>query len=104
MTKTYRYFNILKHFDDSTTVWFPNIYFLIQLSIQDGNVLFNNELNTFYLWIYDVRHMVEDQSDSERGNPLHGLFLQISSKESVICTIPQTGQYIPRTLLQVRDH
>ena len=29
----------------------------------------------FILWLYGVRHMVTDHSDSERGNPLppHGL-------------------------------
>ena len=25
-----------------------------------------DSLNTFYLWLYDVGHMVKDQSDSER--------------------------------------
>ena len=33
-----------------------------------GNVLFNDALNTFYLQLYGVRHMVKDHSDSERGN------------------------------------
>ena len=33
-----------------------------------GNVLFNDALNTFYLRLYGVRHMVKDHSDSERGN------------------------------------
>ena len=32
-------------------------------------VLFNDALNTFYLRLYGVRHMVKDHSDSERGNP-----------------------------------
>ena len=42
---------------------------------KEGNVLFNDTLNTFYLWLYGVRHKVKDHSDSERGNPLppHGL-------------------------------
>ena len=31
-----------------------------------GNVLFNNTLNTFYLRLYGIRHMVEVHSDSER--------------------------------------
>ena len=45
------------------------------------------------LRLYGVRHMVNDQSDSERGNPLptHGLLFSIDSKGSFICTIPQTG-------------
>ena len=30
--------------------------------------LFNNALNTFYLRLYGIRHMVKDHSDSEKGN------------------------------------
>ena len=33
-----------------------------------GNVLFNDTLNTFYLQLYGVRHMVKDHSDSEKGD------------------------------------
>ena len=60
---------------------------------KEGIVLFNNALNTFYLRLYGVRHMVKDQSDSEKGNPLppHRLLLSINSKGYFICTIPQTG-------------
>ena len=60
---------------------------------KEGNVLFNNTLNTFYLRLYGVRHMVKDHSDSEKGNPLppHSLFFPINSKGSFICIIPQTG-------------
>ena len=44
--------------------------------------LFNDALNTFYLRLYGVRHMVKDHSDSEKGNPLppHRLLLSINSK------------------------
>ena len=55
-----------------------------------GSVLFNDALNTFYLRLYGVRHiMVKDHSDSEKGNPLppHRLLFPISSKGSFICTI-----------------
>ena len=50
--------------------------------------LFNDALNTFYLRLYGVRHMVKYHTDSERGNPLppHGLLFPISSKGSFICT------------------
>ena len=60
---------------------------------RERNVLFNDSLNTFYLRLYGVRHMVKDHSDSEKGNPLppHRLLLSINSKGSFICTIPQTG-------------
>ena len=70
------------------------IFFLIiRLNERERNVLFNDALNTFYLRLYGVRHMVKDHSDSERGNPLppHRLLLSINSKGSFICTIPQTG-------------
>ena len=55
--------------------------------------LFNDALNTFYLRLYGVRHMVKDHSDSGKGNPLppHRLLLSINSKGSFICTISQTG-------------
>ena len=60
---------------------------------KEGNVLFNDALNTFYLQFYGIRDMVTDHSDSERGNLLlpHGLLFLISSKGSFICTILQTG-------------
>ena len=65
-----------------------NIFFPLE-----RNVLFNDALNTFYLRLYGVRHMVKDHSDSEKGNPLppHRLLFPINSKGSFICTIPQTG-------------
>ena len=67
----------------------------------EGNVLFNDALNTFYLRLYGVGHMVKNHSDSERGNPLppHGLLFPISCKGSFIRIIPQAGQHIPRPLL-----
>ena len=63
------------------------------LPVRERNVLFNDALDTFYLRLYGVRHMVKDHSDSEKGNPLppHRLLLSINSKGSFICTIPQTG-------------
>ena len=68
---------------------------------RERNVLFNDALNTFYLRIFGVRHMVKDHSDSEKGNPLppHRLLLSINSKGSFICIIPQKGYHIPRPLL-----
>ena len=44
---------------------------------------FNNILNTFSLRLYGVGHMVKDQSESDRGNPLpplHRSLFLISSK------------------------
>ena len=77
-------------------LYLPYSYLLscnIYITRKEGNVLFNDALNTFYLRLYGVRHMVKDHSDSEKGNPLppHRLLFLISSKGSFICTIPQTG-------------
>ena len=49
---------------------------------KEGNVLFNDALNTFYLRLYGVKHMVKDHSDSEKGNPLppHRVLFPINSK------------------------
>ena len=66
---------------------------LIYFKEKKGNVLFTDALNTFYLRLYGVRHMVKDHSDSEKVNPLmpHRQLLSINSKGSFICTIPHTG-------------
>ena len=71
--------------------WAKNESFIV--GRKEGNVLFNDALNTFYLRLYGVRHMVKDHSDSEKGNPLppHRLLFPINSKGSFICTVPQTG-------------
>ena len=73
----------------------------LNIFMKEGKVLFNNALNTFYLRLYGVRHMVKDHSDSERGNPLppHRLLFPISIKGSFICIILQTGLHIPQPLL-----
>ena len=33
---------------------------------KEGNALYDDVLNTFYLRLYGVRHMIKDHSDSER--------------------------------------
>ena len=38
------------------------------ISHKEGNVLFNDALNTFYLWLYGVRHMVKNHSISSKGS------------------------------------
>ena len=66
------------------------------LNIQEGNVLFNDALNTFYLWLYGIRSMVKNHLERKRENllrPLKELFFPISSKGSFIRTFPQTGLY-----------
>ena len=50
---------------------------------KEGNVLFNEALNTFYLRLYGIRHMVEDHSSSKIANLLlssHRLLFLINNK------------------------
>ena len=65
-----------------SVIWVSSFTFNNSDRRKEGNVLFNDALNTFYLRLYGVRHMVKDHSDSERENPLppHGLLFPISSK------------------------
>ena len=55
---------------------------LITIQHENYNVLFNDTLNTFYLRLYGVRHMVKDHSDSEKGNLLlpHRLLFQLTAR------------------------
>ena len=68
--------------------------------------LFNDALNTFYLWLYGIRHMVKDHSDSEKGNPLppHRLLLPISSKGSFICTFTDRIAHTMAFVTPVVEH
>ena len=68
--------------------------------------LFNNALNTFYLRLYGVRHMVKDHSEIWRGNPLppHGLLFPINRKGSFICTIPDRIAHITAFVTPVVEH
>ena len=38
--------------------------------MKEGNVLFNDSLNTFLIRLYGVGHIVKDHSDGEKGNAL----------------------------------
>ena len=75
-----------------------------RFSSKEGNVLFNDALNTFYIWLYGVVHMVLDYSESERGNllpPLYRLLFLISSKGSFICTMPEVAHTVAFVILVV---
>ena len=68
-----------------------NVHRQFLLGKKENFFLFNDTLNTFYLQLYGVLHMVKENSDSERGNqlPPHVLLLPNSSKGSfIICIIP----------------
>ena len=47
-----------------------NTFYLRLYGRKEGNILFNDALNTFYLRLYGVRQMVKDHSDSERTDAL----------------------------------
>ena len=63
-------------------------------------------LNTFYLRLYGIRHMVMDHSDSEKGIPLppHRLLFPINSKDSSICTIPDRIAHTTAFVTPVVEH
>ena len=76
---------------------------------KEGNVLFNDPLNTFYLRLYGVGHMVKDHSDSERGSPLlpHGLLFQISTDRIAHTTsfvTPVVEHWVEREITQWVHH
>ena len=54
----------------------------VDLRLKEGGiVLFNNTVNTFYLWLYDIRHniMVKDHSDREREREREMFYLPTHS-------------------------
>ena len=53
--------------------------------MKEGNVLFNDALNTFHLRLYGVDYMVN------RLPPVNEVLFPISSKGYFSCTILQTG-------------
>ena len=68
--------------DNDTIVKTKYIYYSLtgvdlRMRERERNVLFNDALNTFYLRLYGIRHMVKDHSDSEKGNllPPHRLLI-----------------------------
>ena len=62
--------------------------------MKEGNVLFNDTLNTFYLWLHGMSPMVKDHSENEGGNPLlpHGLFFPLVIAARVLLYAPSYRQ------------
>ena len=54
---------------DRSNVLTTELHLASYFNVKEGNVLFNDGLNTFYSRLYGVRNMVNDNSDSEKGNP-----------------------------------
>ena len=57
-------------------------------------MLFNDALNTFYLRLYGVGHIVKDHSDSKRGNLLqpHGLLFYMHRQDSTYHSLCYTSR------------
>ena len=55
------------------------------------SVLFNDILNTFYLRLYGVRHMVKDHSDSERAISRSNQCSTTGVTKVVVCSILSLG-------------
>ena len=70
---------------------------------KEESALFNDTLNTFYLRLYGIGHMIKDHSDSERGNtlPPHRLLFPISSKAFVT---PVVEHWLEREIAQWVHH
>ena len=80
---------------------FNKIFLYPIIRRKEGNVLFNDALNTFYLRLYGDRYMVKHPTLPER-KPAASTWatLPVWQQGSFICTIPQTGWCIQRPLLQ----
>ena len=75
---------------------------LSYVSFQPGSTTgVTKALNTFYLRLYGVRHMVKDHLDNERGNPLppYGLLFSICSKGFFYASSHRQDKHIPWPLL-----
>ena len=57
---------------------------------KEGNVLFNDALNTFHFRLYGVRHMGKGPLGYHMGYSF-----QLAARVSFICIIPQTEWHIP---------
>ena len=90
------------------------ILFVLVKEGRKVNVLFNDALNTFYLWLYGVGHMVKDHSLSKRVNPLppYGLLFPISSMHhptdriahTTAFVTPVVGHWLEREIAQWFHH
>ena len=67
---------------DHSDISKPILLLLLLHCEKEGNVLFNDALNTFYLRLYGVRHMFKDHSDREKGNllPPHRLLFLLTAR------------------------
>ena len=78
--------------------------------MHEGNALFNDTLNTFYLRLHGVEHMVKDHSESERGNsppPHHGYSFRSAARgvfHSTAFATPAVELWLERERSQWVNH
>ena len=65
--------------------------------------LFNNKLNTFYLWLYGIRHIVKDHSNTDRKPTTTTTWCTLS-KGSFICTIPERIAHTMAFVIPLVEH
>ena len=60
---------------------------------KEGNVLFNDTFNTFYLRLYGVRDMVTDHQIAREETRCHhiGYSFCLAARVLLFCINPQTG-------------
>ena len=90
---------------------------------KEGRVLFNDALNTFYLWLYGVIHMVKDHSERKKEKEMlyltthstHFIYgymasrhmvktIQIARKETRCCHMGYSFRLTARVLLYASSH
>ena len=101
----YNFFKLLG-FSKLNLCYDTNDFFFLNVFEGRKAMFYLTTLNTFYLWLYGIRHMVKDHSDSERENllPPHGLLFPISSKGSFICIIPDRMTHTKAFVTPVVEH
>ena len=73
--------SIKKLFCQFCSLAIQELIFIVLSWMKEGKVLFKDSLNTFYLRLCGIRHMVKDHSYSERGNLLSPHGFLISSRQ-----------------------
>ena len=63
---------------------------ILSMGRKEGNVLFNEAFNTFYLQLYGVGHMVKNHTQCERKPAAATTWATLSDKQQWFFTIPQT--------------
>ena len=61
------FFKYIKHEHQNKYDVLQDTNLVTNVKRKEGSVSYNDAFNTFFLRLYDVRHMVKENEDSERG-------------------------------------